>query len=93
MEKQPKLLLKYAEGMTKEKSTLSEGIEELSSREQLIERIVEAGGATMVEIKIDGKMNKTEGDENSNDRSKSKKVVMPVFSGIDLDSWLFRVDR
>lgn len=47
----------------------------------------------MNEIKIEGKTKKSEGDENSNDRSKFRKVEMSVFSGLDSDSWLFRADR
>ena len=55
-------------------------------------RIVEGGGATMKRIEIDGKMNKVEGDKNSNGHSKFKKVEMPMFSGTDTNSWLFGAD-
>ncbi|KAL0548958.1 hypothetical protein IC582_013436 [Cucumis melo] len=34
-----------------------------------------------------------ESDENSNDRSKFKKVEMSVFTGEDPESWLFRAER
>ncbi|KAA0054239.1 histone-lysine N-methyltransferase ASHR1 isoform X3 [Cucumis melo var. makuwa] len=84
-------LLKCLEGIAKEKSTIFGGVEEWSSRGSTIESIIEGGCMTLKEIKIEGKMNKSEGDENSNDRSKFKKVEMPVFSGSDLDSWLLEL--
>ncbi|KAA0062661.1 Transposon Ty3-I Gag-Pol polyprotein [Cucumis melo var. makuwa] len=36
---------------------------------------------------------KTENDDTTTDRSKFKKVEMPVFSGEDPDSWLFQAER
>ena len=36
---------------------------------------------------------KNEADESYSDRNKFKKVEMPVFTGEDLDSWLFRAER
>ncbi|KAA0036691.1 transposon Tf2-1 polyprotein isoform X1 [Cucumis melo var. makuwa] len=32
-------------------------------------------------------------DDKAFDRSKFKKVEMPIFNGTDHDSWLFRADR
>lgn len=32
-------------------------------------------------------------EEKTTDRSKFKKVEIPIFNGIDPDSWLFRADR
>ncbi|KAA0066460.1 uncharacterized protein E6C27_scaffold21G005610 [Cucumis melo var. makuwa] len=42
------------------------------------------------EGRVDGK---ADNDEPATDRSKFKKVEMPVFSGEDPDSWLFRAER
>ena len=56
-----------------------------SSKGPTIESIIEGGGKTLKEIKVEGKTNKFEIDENSNDHCKFKKVEMPVFSGTDLD--------
>ncbi|XP_050942545.1 uncharacterized protein LOC127149990 [Cucumis melo] len=42
------------------------------------------------EERVDGK---ADNDEPATDRSKFKKVEMPVFSGEDPDSWLFRAER
>ena len=41
----------------------------------------------------EAKANKKEEEEKASDRSKLKKVEMPVISGDDLDSWIFRADR
>ncbi|TYK25904.1 Ty3/gypsy retrotransposon protein [Cucumis melo var. makuwa] len=45
--------------------------------------------ATMMESKEEVKTD----EERALDRSKFKKVEMPVFDGMDLDSWLFRADH
>ncbi|TYK21910.1 uncharacterized protein E5676_scaffold494G00490 [Cucumis melo var. makuwa] len=45
---------------------------------------------TLKEIKVEGKTYKFEGDENSNDHRKFKKVEMLVFSNTDPGSCLFR---
>ena len=37
--------------------------------------------------------NEKDGEEKNNDRSKLKKVEMPVFNGEGLDAWLFRADQ
>ena len=65
-----------------------------SSKGPTIESIIEGGGKTLKEIKVEGKTNKFERDENSNDHSKFKKVEMPVFSGTDVykRQCLFRMD-
>lgn len=46
---------------------------------------VEGGDTTMNEIKY-------EGSDIPNDRSKFKKVEMPVFSDNDPNSWFFQAD-
>lgn len=46
----------------------------------------------MKEIRSEGRLKKIEVEENLSDQRIFKKVQMPIFSGIDLDSWLFRAD-
>ncbi|KAA0039182.1 transposon Tf2-1 polyprotein isoform X1 [Cucumis melo var. makuwa] len=41
----------------------------------------------------EGNENEKNGGKKNNDRSKFKKVEMPVFNGEDPDAWLFRADR
>lgn len=38
-------------------------------------------------------LNTAETQDPTHDRSKFKKVEMPMFAGQDLDSWLFQVER
>lgn len=69
----------------KGKPNTSREMEESSIKGKTIGSNVEGGDTTMNEIK-------SEGSDIPYDRSKFKKVEMPVFSGNDLSSWLFRVD-
>lgn len=43
-------------------------------------------------IRSEGRSKKIEIKDNLSDRSKFKKVEMPVFRAIDPHSWLFRAD-
>lgn len=47
----------------------------------------------MLDIVEESKTGKAIEEEKITDRSKFKKVEMPVFNGVDPDSWLFRADR
>lgn len=60
---------------------MTEGMEGSSSKGRPFESILEGGDTTMKEIESEVRISKAEGEEHSNDRSKLKKVEMPVFSG------------
>ncbi|KAL0549733.1 hypothetical protein IC582_014220 [Cucumis melo] len=79
---QQQLISKYIEEMMKEQS-ITHGLEESSSKmkTKMAELIDEVNG------------NEKDGEEKNIDRSKFKKVEMPVFNGEDPDVWLFRANR
>ena len=80
LEKQ-QLLLTCIKGTVKDSSTISGIMEGLSSGGPTIESIIEGGDTTLKEIKVEGKTNKSEGDENTNDLSKCKKVRACIVNG------------
>lgn len=94
------LLLKYIESMAKEKSVIIRGVIEViesTSQGPAMESTIEGGSMLMKGTKSKGTkskgwMKKIETQENPSDRNKFKKLEMLVFSGNDLDSWLFRAD-
>ncbi|KAA0054161.1 uncharacterized protein E6C27_scaffold131G00900 [Cucumis melo var. makuwa] len=66
-QQQQQLLLKYIEGMVKEKSTMIEGIEGSSSKGRPVESVLEGSDATMKDTKLEVKMSKIEEEEYLND--------------------------
>ena len=90
-QQQPETLLKYIEGMIKEKTTMEEVLEGSSSK---VDSMVDVSDWTMMGGKSEEKHTKLEGEDSAGDRSKFKKIEMPVFVGNDPDSWLlFRAER
>ncbi|XP_050942184.1 transposon Tf2-1 polyprotein isoform X1 [Cucumis melo] len=83
---QQQVILKYIEGIVKEDSP-ERKIEEGSTSKVTM---AEASPLAMVE---EPKLETKTEEERSVDRSKFKKVEMPVFDGTEPDSWLFRADR
>ncbi|KAA0055700.1 Ty3/gypsy retrotransposon protein [Cucumis melo var. makuwa] len=83
---QQQVILKYIEEIVRDDSPVRRTEEGSTSKVTMAEATYPA---TTEEPKIDVK---TE-EERPVDRSKFKKVEMPVFDGTDPDSWLFRADR
>ena len=87
-QQQQQLLLKHMEGMLKEKM-MNEAAEGSSSTGKIVGSLIDPSNSAENEGKTEDKIMKLEGDESASDRSKFKKVEIPVFIGTDLDSWLF----
>ncbi|TYK10372.1 transposon Tf2-1 polyprotein isoform X1 [Cucumis melo var. makuwa] len=83
---QQQVILKYIEGIVKEDSP-GRKVEEGSTSKVTM---AEASSLAIVE---EPKLETKTEEERSVDRSKFKKVEMPVFDGTEPDSWLFRADR
>ncbi|KAA0056408.1 putative polyketide hydroxylase [Cucumis melo var. makuwa] len=64
-----------------------------SSRNTVNDSTIDGDETMTKEVKNEGQTNKADGDEPLSDSDKFKNVDMPVFCGLDLDSWLFRADR
>ncbi|KAL0560786.1 hypothetical protein IC582_001199 [Cucumis melo] len=83
---QQQVILKYIEGIIKDDSPGRKIEEGSTSKVTMAEA---SSPVTIEEPKLEAK---TE-EERTLDRSKFKKVEMPVFDETDPDSWLFRADR
>ncbi|KAA0047238.1 Ty3/gypsy retrotransposon protein [Cucumis melo var. makuwa] len=83
---QQQVILKYIEGIFKDDSPGRKTEEGSTSKVTMAE-------ATSPAIAEEPKLETKTEEERSVDRSKFKKVEMPVFDGTDPDSWLFRADR
>ncbi|KAA0052895.1 transposon Tf2-1 polyprotein isoform X1 [Cucumis melo var. makuwa] len=79
---QQQLILQYIEGMMKGQSTTRESEGSTSKAKTKVTEPINEGNE-----------NEKNGEEKNNDRSKFKKVEMPVFNGEDPNAWLFRADR
>ncbi|KAL0533232.1 hypothetical protein IC582_030448 [Cucumis melo] len=98
-EKQQQLLFTIIETNTLERSTMSGIVTEAAAKEfeKAKGKEGDASSSRMTEadrsFRIDGNERRSDGDESFQDRNKFKKIEMPVFTGEDPDSWLFRAER
>ncbi|KAA0044656.1 transposon Tf2-1 polyprotein isoform X1 [Cucumis melo var. makuwa] len=83
---QQQAILKYIEGIIWEKVVTTIETEGSLS---VVMGINSATEMMMAEPKTDGRND----DDKTFDRSKFKKVEMPIFNKMDLDFWLFRADQ
>ncbi|KAA0035415.1 peroxidase 64 [Cucumis melo var. makuwa] len=88
-EKQQQAILLYMETNAKEGSMISDRLTESALRELSTMKSKENEATSSQHIGENRTEKKAESDENMGDRSKFKKVEMPVFTGEDPDSWLF----
>ncbi|TYK11117.1 transposon Tf2-1 polyprotein isoform X1 [Cucumis melo var. makuwa] len=84
--KQQQVILKYIEGIIRDNSSAGKTTEGSTSH-------TKSGDTILSEVVDDSKTNTRHEDINPMDRSKFKKVEMPVFNGTNPDPWLFRADR
>ncbi|KAL0543107.1 hypothetical protein IC582_018194 [Cucumis melo] len=98
-EKQQQLLFTIIETNTMERSTMSGIVTETAAKEfeKAKGKEGDASSSRMTEVdrsfRADGNERRSDGDESFQDRNKFKKIEMPVFTGEDPDSWLFRAER
>ncbi|KAA0066119.1 transposon Tf2-1 polyprotein isoform X1 [Cucumis melo var. makuwa] len=83
---QQQVILKYLEGILRDDSPGKQVVEGSSSKTQIEE-------TTITALSNDPKIEEKTEEGPAMDRSKFKKVEMPIFTGTDPDSWLFRADR
>ncbi|KAA0036991.1 ty3-gypsy retrotransposon protein [Cucumis melo var. makuwa] len=84
-QQQYQVIMKYMDNFVNEKSTTTSDQEGFSSKMKGIANSDESNEETKKEVKDE--------EDKTAERSKFKKVEMPVFTGNDPDSWLFRADR
>ena len=92
-EKQQQAILSYMETNAKERSMISERMTELNVRDSSVMKSKASEASSSRDVGEIGIDRKSDLDENSTDRSKFKKVEMPVFTEEDLESWLFQAER
>ncbi|KAA0033837.1 Ty3/gypsy retrotransposon protein [Cucumis melo var. makuwa] len=98
-EKQQQLLLTIMETSAKERSAVSDQLTESVVRESKKSRGKENEASSSKAMESDRNFRndqndkRNESNESYGDRNKFKKVEMPVFTGEDPDSWLFRAER
>ena len=92
-EKTHQMLIMLMESITKERTITSEKMAESSVLETNSMKAKEKEGSTSKDYKGETKGGKNEGEDETSERNKFKKVEMPVFNGEDPDSWLFRAER
>ncbi|KAA0056333.1 transposon Tf2-1 polyprotein isoform X1 [Cucumis melo var. makuwa] len=98
-EKQQQLLFTIIETSSRERSTMSGQVTESVAKEteKAKGKEIDASSSKMAEsdrnFGYDRNERKIDSDDGSHDRNKFKKIEMPVFTGEDSDSWLFRADR
>ncbi|KAL0542645.1 hypothetical protein IC582_008834 [Cucumis melo] len=98
-EKQQQLLFTIIETSSKERSTMSGQATEPAVKdfEKAKGKDSDASSSRMYETdrnhRNEGGERRTDSDEGYSDRNKFKKIEMPVFTGEDPDSWLFRAER
>ncbi|KAA0055708.1 protochlorophyllide-dependent translocon component 52 [Cucumis melo var. makuwa] len=83
---QQQAILKFIEGIIREKAVTTVELEGTPSGGMGSDATTEMMGG---ELKVERKNE----DERAFDRSKFKKVEIPIFNGMDLDFWLFKADR
>ena len=91
-QQQHQILMKYIEGIFNDKSTTTSNVEGLSSNSKSKQKMEEKDTTNDNSCDELKKKGKEEQEQNVN-RSKFKKVGMPVFNGSDPDSWIFKADR
>ncbi|KAL0537842.1 hypothetical protein IC582_026831 [Cucumis melo] len=92
-EKQQQAILSYMEANAKERTMTGERIHESDIQNSPTTKSKNGKASSSHDIGETSAEKKTDPDENTNDRSKFKKVEMPVFTGEDPESWLFRAER
>ncbi|KAA0041992.1 Ty3/gypsy retrotransposon protein [Cucumis melo var. makuwa] len=92
-EKQQQAILSYMEANAKERSIISERMTKLNVRDLPAMKSKVSEVSSSRDIGETDAERKSQLDEVSADRSKFKKVGMPVFTGDDPESWLFRAER
>ncbi|KAL4025181.1 hypothetical protein IC575_013559 [Cucumis melo] len=98
-EKQQQLLFTIVESNTKERSTMSRLETESAAKEfeKMKGKEDDASSSKAIEsgrnFGADRNDRRIDGDDGASDRNKFKKIEMPVFTGEDPDSWLFRAER
>ncbi|KAL0552390.1 hypothetical protein IC582_011499 [Cucumis melo] len=92
-EKQQQAILSYMETNAKERSMISEQMIESNVRDSSAMKSKASEVSSSRDVEEIGVERKSDLDEISTDRSKFKKVEMPVFTDDDLESWLFRAER
>ncbi|KAA0059479.1 hypothetical protein IC582_002784 [Cucumis melo] len=98
-EKQQQLLFTIIETSSRERSTMSGQVTESAAKEseKAKGKESEASSSKATDSDRNFRVNRNErrndGDDDFHDRNKFKKIEMPVFTGEDPDSWLFRAER
>ncbi|KAA0046073.1 Transposon Ty3-G Gag-Pol polyprotein [Cucumis melo var. makuwa] len=98
-EKQQQLLFTIIETSSKERSMMSGQATEPAGKEfeKAKGKESDASSSRMNEsernFRTDGGERRNDSDDGFSDRNKFKKIEMPVFTGEDPDSWLFRAER
>ncbi|KAA0050169.1 Ty3/gypsy retrotransposon protein [Cucumis melo var. makuwa] len=98
-EKQQQLLFTIIETSSKERSMMSGQVTEPAVKEfeKAKGKESDASSSRMNEsdrnFRTDGGERRNDSDDGFSDRNKFKKIEMPVFTGEDPDSWLFRAER
>ena len=85
-QQQQQIILKYIEGIMSENSAAGKMTEGMTSQ-------TKSSAVGITTVTDESKRIKTSEDEKPMDRSKFKKVEMPIFNRTNTDSWLFRADR
>ncbi|TYK16772.1 Transposon Ty3-G Gag-Pol polyprotein [Cucumis melo var. makuwa] len=92
-EKQQQAILSYMEANAKERAMAGERMNESDIQNSLATKSKDGKVSSSHDIGETSAERKADSDENTSDRSKFKKVEMPVFTGEDPESWLFRAER
>ncbi|KAL0540685.1 hypothetical protein IC582_020695 [Cucumis melo] len=98
-EKQQQLLFTIIETSSKERSMMSGQATEPTVKEfeKAKGKESDASSSRMIEsdrnFRADGSERRNDSDDSFPDRNKFKKIEMPIFTGEDPDSWLFRAER
>ena len=93
------MLMTMIESSAKERSVVSERVTESAACDSATRKGKENEATSSMAAESDRNIGviqdkkKNDSEENSGDRNKFKKVEMPVFTGEDSDSWLFRAER
>ncbi|KAA0039461.1 Ty3/gypsy retrotransposon protein [Cucumis melo var. makuwa] len=97
--KQQQLLFTIIETSSKERSMMSGQATEPTVKEfeKAKGKESDASSSRMIEsdrnFRADGSERRNDSDDSFPDRNKFKKIEMPIFTGEDPDSWLFRAER
>ncbi|KAL0533794.1 hypothetical protein IC582_028065 [Cucumis melo] len=98
-EKQQQLLFTIIETSSRERSTMSGQVTESTAKESEKVKGKESDASSSRAADSDRNFGadrndrRIDSDDNFHDQNKFKKIEMPVFTGEDPDSWLFRAER